>query len=110
MPPEDVVLDNLEAVIAEVSGDGEFRFNDRQLLYRLRPIVRNELDKELLTGTFKCILDDYEFEHGEIDGMYREPRGSIYHPHRVSRGACSRGGPCCGLAKNLSFQRPYSAR
>jgi hypothetical protein len=27
-------------------------------------------------------VTDYESEHGEIPGMYREPRGSIYHPHR----------------------------
>src|SRR5262249_49588367 len=25
---------------------------------------------------------DYESEHGEIEGMYREPRGTITHPHR----------------------------
>jgi hypothetical protein len=35
---KDVVLDNLDAVIADVSGDGEFRFNMRQLFYGLRPI------------------------------------------------------------------------
>jgi len=31
---------------------------------------------------FKGILTDYENEHDEIEGMYREPRGSIHHPHR----------------------------
>jgi hypothetical protein len=31
---------------------------------------------------FKTIITDYETENGEIDGMYREPRGCIYHPHR----------------------------
>ena len=36
---KDIVLDNLDAVIAEVSGDGEYRFNARQLFYALRPIV-----------------------------------------------------------------------
>jgi hypothetical protein len=35
-----------------------------------------------LGGNFKRIITDYENENGEIDGMYREPRGSIYHPHR----------------------------
>ena len=76
-----VVLDNIEAVIAEVSGDGEYKFSERQLLYRLRPIVMNELDVELKIGNFKTIITDYENENGEIEGMYREPRGSIYHPH-----------------------------
>jgi hypothetical protein len=76
------VLDNLDAVIAEVSGDGRYRFNQRQLLYRLRPIVRTELGDDLTTTNFASIVTDYEADNGEIPGMYREPRGTIYHPHR----------------------------
>ena len=70
-------------MIAEVSGDGEYRFNSRQLLYQLRPIVKNELgaEAELQEGNFNGIITDYENEHGEIPGMYHEPRGSITHPH-----------------------------
>ena len=68
--------------IAEVSGDGEYRFNERQIFYQLRPIVMEETGQPLLIGNFKGIITDYENEHGEIAGMYREPRGSIYHPHR----------------------------
>jgi hypothetical protein len=79
---KDVVLDNLNDVVAEVSGDGGYRFNERQVLYRLRPIVRDELGDELKEGNFKAIITDYESEYGEIPGMYREPRGTIYHPHR----------------------------
>jgi hypothetical protein len=79
---KDIVLDKLDAVIAKVSGDGEFRFNERQILYSLRPIVMDESGKELKTANFKKIITEYESEHGEIPGMYREPRGSIYHPHR----------------------------
>ena len=77
-----VILDNLEDVIADVSGDGEFRFNARQLFYALRPIVMTEIGAELKIGNFTKIIDDYESDHGEIPGMYREPRGSITHPHR----------------------------
>ena len=79
---KDIVLDNLDAVIADVSGDGEYRFNARQLFYALRPIVMQELGQELKIGNFTSIITDYESENGEIEGMYREPRGSIYHPHR----------------------------
>jgi hypothetical protein len=79
---KDVVLDNLDAVIAEVSGDGEFRFNARQLFYALRPIVMDATGEELKIGNFTAIITDYEAEFGEIEGMYREPRGSITHPHR----------------------------
>jgi len=76
---KDVVLDNLDAVIAAVSGDGEYRFNQRQLFYALRPIVMDEIGKELKEGNFAGIITDYETEHGDIEGMYREPRGSITH-------------------------------
>jgi len=79
---KDIVLDNLDDAIATVSGDGEFRFNQRQLLYVLRPIVKDETGKALSTENFNSIITDYENKNGEIDGMYREPRGAIYHPHR----------------------------
>ena len=79
---KDVVLNNLDEVIADVSGDGEFRFNARQLFYKLRPIIKAELDEELKISNFTSIITDYEQENGEIAGMYREPRGSITHPHR----------------------------
>jgi hypothetical protein len=72
----DVVLAHLDAAIAKVSGDGKYRFNQRQLLYALRPVVKEEMDASLKTGNFTAIITDYEAEHGEIAGMYREPRPS----------------------------------
>jgi hypothetical protein len=77
-----VILDHLDEAIAAASGDGEYRFNERQIFYQLRPIVLEETGQELRIGNFKAIITDYEDENGEIPGMYREPRGSIYHPHR----------------------------
>ena len=79
---KDVVLDNLDDAIAAVSGEEGYRFNARQLFYFLRPIVMDETGKELKIGNFTGIITDYENEHGEIALMYREPRGSITHPHR----------------------------
>jgi hypothetical protein len=79
---KDIVLEHLNEVIADVSGDRQYRFNERQIFYQLRPIVLVETGHPLQIGNFKAILTDYENEHGEIPGMYREPRGSIYHPHR----------------------------
>jgi hypothetical protein len=78
---KDVVVGNLDVAIADVSGDEELPFNQRQLLYVLRPIVKNETGKALSTQNFNGIVTDYEAEYGEIPLMYREPRGSIYHPH-----------------------------
>jgi hypothetical protein len=40
------------------------------------------LGDDLTTTNFAAIITDYESENGEIPGMYREPRGTIYHPHR----------------------------
>jgi hypothetical protein len=79
---KDVVLDHLAEVIEAVSGPERYRFNSRQLFYRMRPIVLEETGKELQIGNFLGILDDHEREHGEIALMYREPRGSLTHPHR----------------------------
>ena len=79
---KDVVLEHLDEAIANASGDSEYRFNERQIFYQLRPIVLDETGIPLQIGNFKNIITDYENEHGEIPGMYREPRGSIYHPHR----------------------------
>jgi hypothetical protein len=78
---KDVILDHLDEVVASVSGDGEYRFNERQLFYALRPIVMKETGDELNINNFKKVITDYESERGEIPLMYREPRGSIYHPH-----------------------------
>ena len=79
---KDVVLENLDQAIADASGDDQYRFNERQIFYQLRPIVLLETGQPLSTKNFKNIITDYENENGEIEGMYREPRGSIYHPHR----------------------------
>jgi hypothetical protein len=79
---KDVVLDNLDDAIATVSGEEGYRFNSRQLFYVLRPIVMDATGAELKIGNFTKILTDHEAENGEIPLMYREPRGSITHPHR----------------------------
>jgi hypothetical protein len=46
------------------------------------PSIKEELHQELQLSNFTGIITDYESENGEIEGMYREPRGSITHPHR----------------------------
>lgn len=79
---KDVVLAHLDEAIADASGDGEYRFSQRQIFYRVRPFVLTETGRALTFNYLKAVLTDYENEHGEIDGMFRDPRGSIYHPHR----------------------------
>jgi hypothetical protein len=80
---KDVVLDNLDEAIAEVSGEEGYLFGERQLFYWLRVVVREETGEELKISNFKKIITDYENEIGhDIPLMYHEPRGSITHPHR----------------------------
>jgi DNA topoisomerase VI subunit A len=78
---KDVVFEHMVEVITIVSGNGADDFNARQLLYRLRPIVKEANGQTLTTKNFNKILTAYENEHSEIEGMYRDPRGSISHPH-----------------------------
>src|SRR4029077_7998082 len=67
---KDVVLNNLDEVIALVSGDGQYRFGERQILYKMRPIVMDTIKDELKLTNFKRIITDYEHENGEIPKMY----------------------------------------
>ena len=48
---KDVVYENMIEIVAIVSGNGEDDFNSRQILYRMRPIVKEATDQELTTKT-----------------------------------------------------------
>ena len=76
------MLAHLDAAIAKASGHGAYRFSPRQVFYVIRPLVREAVGAELQWGNFETIIGDHELEQGEIAGMYRDPRGTLYHPHR----------------------------
>jgi hypothetical protein len=76
-----VILANLDAGIAQASGDGQFRFGQRQVFYVVRPLFLAALGELPNWKYFTKVITDYENEHGEIPGMTRDPRGVIYHPH-----------------------------
>ena len=78
---KEVVLAHLEDAIAKASGDGAYRFSPRQVFYVIRPLVREAVGAELQWGNFETIIGDYELAQGEVTGMYRDPRGTLYHPH-----------------------------
>ena len=69
------MLDNLDAVIADVSGDGQYRFNERQLLYALRPIVMSETGP----GTEARQL------HGDHHRLRERARRNSRHVPRAAR-------------------------
>ena len=78
---KEVMLDNLCTAIDKASGGGEYRFSLRQLYYATRPYVIDGLGTELEYGYFCGVITDYENENGDIRHMYRDERGTLYHPH-----------------------------
>ena len=78
---KDIILANIVAATAKASGDGMYRFNQRQLFYVLRPIVITATGTEPSWDNFQKIVTGYEAENDDIPGMYRDPRGTLYHPH-----------------------------
>ena len=80
---KDIVLENLDKAIETTSGNHKYRVALRQLYYAVRPIVKDEGAGELRYPNFEKIVTAYESELGhDLPGIYRDPRGSIYHPHK----------------------------
>lgn len=79
---KDIILANLDAAIAKASGNGEYRFSLRQLYYAVRPYVLEAAEKEPDYNYFAQVITDYEATQGaDIPGVYRDARGTLYHPH-----------------------------
>ncbi|CDX03670.1 Type 2 DNA topoisomerase 6 subunit A [bioreactor metagenome] len=79
---KEVVGECLQEAIAKASGNGEYRFSLRQLYYAVRPYVIRETGREPDYPYFcKELIGGYEAEHGDIPLMYRDERGTLYHPH-----------------------------
>lgn len=77
-----IIVDNMEAAIEKTSGGGQYIFSQRQLYYAIRPYIMDAFDGKQPNYTYFCsIITDYEAEYGDIPGMYRDPRGTLYHPH-----------------------------
>jgi len=62
-------------------GDGKYEFSQRQLFYVMRPEFIEYFGKEPKWGTYTSILTQYENERGNIPGLYRDARGTLYVPH-----------------------------
>lgn len=78
---KDIILRCLDEAIDKTSGGRKFRFSLRQVYYAVRPHVQNSGTKTLGYDYFANVITDYEAEHGDIEGMYRDARGTLYHPH-----------------------------
>lgn len=82
---KDVVLSVLAEAAEKASDGGQFRYSQRQLFYVVRPLVQERLGAKLDYNYFTQILTQYESDYGRIPGMYRDPRGYLYHPHMRRR-------------------------
>lgn len=78
---KEVMLGSMEDAIAKASGNGEYLFSQRQLFYAVRPYVISIAGKEPDYNYFCKVLTDYENVVGDVEGLYRDPRGVLYHPH-----------------------------
>lgn len=74
-------LAHLAEAVAQASSGGRYRFSQRQLFYVVRPFIAAETGQEPNYETFTSNLTDYEEKCGRIADLYRDPRGTLYHPH-----------------------------
>lgn len=87
---KDRVLAAIPAGIEHASEGGEEIFPQRNLLYSVRGIIAAAVgeewdpesgqESELTSSYFDQLIGAYEKEHGEIPGMYHEPRGVLIEP------------------------------
>ncbi len=78
---KDAIVANLEVGVAQASGNGEYRFSQRQLFYAIRPLFIEAHGEAPGWNYFCQVVTAHEEKHGDIQGMYRDPRGVVYHPH-----------------------------
>ncbi|MDR3566331.1 MAG: hypothetical protein P4N59_33560 [Negativicutes bacterium] len=78
---KEIMLHYLPEAVSKASGQGVYKFSQRQLYYAIRPYVITQLDKQPDYNYFCRVITEYEAENGNIPAMYRDPRGVLYHPH-----------------------------
>ena len=78
---KEIILHFLPAAVSKASGEGVYKFSQRQLYYAIRPYVITRMGKQPDYNYFCRVLTEYEAENGNIPAMYRDPRGVLYHPH-----------------------------
>lgn len=78
----DVIRRLIPDGIANASGNGLHRYSLRQLFYAIRPQFIEQTGVEPAFEYFSSVVGDFEAERGsDLDGMYRDNRGTLYHPH-----------------------------
>jgi hypothetical protein len=78
-----VIANCLKEAIGKASGGGTYRYSLRQLFYAVRPyVLESDLENTELDYNHFCrVVTAIEADKGDLPGMYRDPRGNLYHPH-----------------------------
>ncbi|MEZ0064985.1 DNA topoisomerase VI subunit B [Streptacidiphilus sp. MAP12-20] len=84
MTKKEAVFAVMAQAIAQARGDQGLSFSSHTLYYKIRPLALNLLPSGAkLSAKYveQTLLPAWEREHGLIQGLYREPRGTLHHPH-----------------------------
>ena len=81
-PSQKAIIEGRIAAAREaLSGGGVTIFSLRQMYYFIRPDLIAAIGREPSYDWFSKIVGEYEDANGDIDGLYRDDRGTLYHPH-----------------------------
>jgi hypothetical protein len=73
------------SVLPQAMRNAGSSFSARDLYYAVRPLYQQHIGyerKELKYSYFsQTLLTQYQEEHGEISGLWRDPRGNLHEPH-----------------------------
>ena len=83
MTKKEAVFRVIPEAVRQQRGGTTLPFSSHSLFYKIRPLFLQLLPGETLTASYceQTLIPEYEREHGPIEGMYREPRGELHHPH-----------------------------
>jgi Histidine kinase-, DNA gyrase B-, and HSP90-like ATPase len=83
MTKKEAVFAVIPEAVQQQRGGTDLPFSSHSLFYKIRPLFLQLLPGETLTASYceQTLIPAYEREHGPIEGMYREPRGELHHPH-----------------------------
>lgn len=75
-----MVFKKMKKAVDLTSGGSTHIYSQRQLFYKTRELI-NSSGQTLDYNWFCQIVTEYETRYGELDTMYRDNRGIVYHPH-----------------------------
>src|SRR5215211_1382642 len=86
MPLNEACFLVMDEAVSPVSGNGSLPYNARRLFYAVRDRIQKHTANTFHPDTgydyFRgTILQDYQREHGKLEGLYYDPRGRLHEPH-----------------------------